>query len=710
MGRLRRLLAPLMLLLAPMLLVASGGTVIAAVEKGERWVAAWGTSQQIPEERNALKPEELEDATLRQIVRIQIGGQQLRVRFSNAYGTQPLVIGAATIAKSADNASSRLDPGTLKTLSFGGKASVMIPAGAEYWTDAVQLPVTAGTDLTISIYLPEAPTQQTGHPGSRATSYYLHGDLTAATELSGAETVDHWYQLAGIETVSAKASAVVVLGDSITDGSGVKPNTNLRWTDALQLRLRASRDLKEMAVLNAGLGGNRLLLDGLGPNALARFDRDVLSPPGVTHLIILEGVNDLGTLTRDAPVSVEEHAALVHRMIGAYRQMVARARSRGIKVIGATILPYGGSGYYHPDAQNEADRQAVNAWIRAPGNFDAVLDLDAAMRDPARPTHLLPAYDNGDGLHPSMAGYQAMADAVPLSLLGSKEKPRKPKPEPAPMIAFTFDDMPAHSALPPGQTRIGIANQTIAALKAGGVPAFGFLNGGFMEREPDSAPVLDAWRTAGFPLGNHGWSHANLDAISDDQFASEVARNEPLLQKLMGNQDWRWFRYPFLSEASADPARRARIRAHLGSRGYKVAPVTMDFSDWAYNDTYARCVAKGDTAAIAEMEKAFLAGAEANIIRYRAMSKALYGRDIPYVLLMHLGAFDAHMMPRLLEVYKRHGFRFVSLEEATRDPYYKAEVNPSLAPAPQGLEGEMRARNLPIPDGYKRPPLDTMCR
>lgn len=708
MGGLRRLLAPVVLLLA----LASGTAVIAASAKGERWVAAWATAQQIPEERNALKPEELKDATLRQIVRIQIGGKRLRFRFSNAFGTQPLTLGAATVAKSADNASSRVDPASLIALTFNGRKSAVIPAGAEYWTDPVDMPVAAGTDLALSIYLPDAPAQQTSHPGSRATSYYLHGDLTAAPELNGAKTVDHWYQIAGIETVSTKASAVVVIGDSITDGSGVKPNTNLRWTDALQLRLRASRDLKEMAVLNAGLGGNRLLLDGLGPNSLARFDRDVLTPPGVTHLIILEGVNDLGTLTRDAPATPEQHAALVEKMIGALRQMVSRARSRGIVAIGATILPYGGSGYYHPDAANEADRQAVNAWIRAPGNFDAVIDFDAVMRDPARPTHMLAAYDNGDGLHPSIAGYQAMADAVPLALLGSKERAsaRKPKPEPAPMIAFTFDDLPAHSALPPGVTRLEVADGVIKALKAADAPAMGFINGVATEREPASAPVLAKWRAAGFPLGNHGWSHANLDQLSDDQFLSELKRNEPLLQSLMGGQDWHWFRYPFLAEGGADPAKRARIRTLLAGQGYKVAPVTMDFSDWAYNDTYARCAAKGDAAAIAQMEAAWLAGAEANIVRYRAMSKALYGRDVPYVLLMHLGAFDAHMMPRLLDLYRRHGFRFVSLEEAMRDSVYKAEVNPALPPEPQGLEGLMNARNLSIPPGYARPALDSMCR
>ncbi|WP_320407148.1 SGNH/GDSL hydrolase family protein [Sphingomonas hengshuiensis] len=397
------------------MLAATGVALPASAQQTrERWVAAWATSQLVPNEANTLPPETLTDATLRQVVRVQIAGKRLRVRFSNAFGTAPLAIGAATIARSADLASPRIDPATLRVLRFGGKPSAMIPAGAEYWSDPVDLAVPAGADLTLSIHFPQAPAQQTSHPGSRATSYTVHGDQTAATDLPNAAKVDRWYQIGGIETVDARAAAVVVLGDSITDGYGVQPNTNARWTDALQTRLRAAG--MKLAVLNAGIGGGRLLNDGLGPNALARFDRDVLSPPGVTHLIVLEGVNDLGVLTREAPASPQAHAALVEGMIGAYRQMVARARAHGIKAIGATILPYGRSDYYHPDAQNEADRAAVNAWIRAPGNFDAVIDLDAAMRDPARPTFLRAEFDN-DGLHPSIAGYAAMAAAVPLAML-----------------------------------------------------------------------------------------------------------------------------------------------------------------------------------------------------------------------------------------------------------------------------------------------------
>jgi peptidoglycan/xylan/chitin deacetylase (PgdA/CDA1 family) len=336
------------------------------------------------------------------------------------------------------------------------------------------------------------------------------------------------------------------------------------------------------------------------------------------------------------------------------------------------------------------------------------------MRDPARPTHLLAAYDNGDGLHPSVAGYQAMAGAVPLELLGARGKAKKKaaKAPPAPMLAFTFDDMPAHSALPPGVTRVEVGNRIIAALKAAKAPAFGFINGAFSEREPDSVPVLAAWRKAGLPLGNHGWAHRNLGTISDEEFAEEVTKNEPMLQSLMGKSDWRWFRYPFLAEASNDPARRARIRKLLAARGYKVAPVTMSFSDWAYNEPYARCAARGDKAGIAQLREAWLAAVEADIERSRGQARALEGRDIPYVLLMHLGAFDAEMMPATLDIYKRHGFRFVSLDEAVRDSYYAADRDPWLPPAPQSLGERLAAGKLPPPPPVPEPrlALDSLCR
>ena len=400
------------------LLLALAAALASPVRAGapDGWTAAWTSAQMVPAGDQVVAEAWLADATLRQVVRVGLEGPRLRLRLSNAHGTAPLAIGAVTVARSADNRTARIERDAM-AVRFGGLASTVIPAGAEAWSDPVEFPIAAGTDLAVSIHLPDSPTPPTGHPGSRATTYFAHGDQTAAADLPGAQTAPRWLVLAGVEMYAPEARAVAVLGDSITDGFGVQPDTNLRWTDHLAARLRADPALGQVAVLNAGIGGNRLLLDGLGPNALARLERDVLSQPGVTHLIVLEGVNDLGMLTRDAPATPERHAALVAQATEALRQIVLRARARGIAAIGGTILPFGVSTYYHPPAETEADRQAINAWIRAPGHFDAVIDFAAALRDLDNPSRLNPAFDSGDGLHPSLEGYRAMAAAVPLELL-----------------------------------------------------------------------------------------------------------------------------------------------------------------------------------------------------------------------------------------------------------------------------------------------------
>jgi lysophospholipase L1-like esterase len=379
------------------------------------WVASWASAQQVPEPQNSLPAAALDDATLRQLVRLSIGGSRLRVRVSNLHGSEPLSIDAAAVALAADPAAPLL-AGEARRLRFGGLDRVVIPAGAEIVSDPVALALPPLSTLAVSLHFPKAPARQTGHPGSRATSYWLAGNQVAATDLTGANRVDHWYQLASVEVESPSGAAIVAFGDSITDGNGVQPNTNRRWTDFLAERLQASPATRHLAVVNLGLGGNRLLLDGLGPNALARFDHDVLGQPGARWVILLEGVNDLGTLTREGPVGADRHRALVDQMILAYRQMIQRARERGVKVIACTILPYGGSEYYHPGPESEADRQAVNAWIRTPGHADFVVDLDALMRDPHVPNRLRRDLDKGDGLHPSEAGYRAIAAAVPISL------------------------------------------------------------------------------------------------------------------------------------------------------------------------------------------------------------------------------------------------------------------------------------------------------
>lgn len=381
------------------------------------WVGSWAASQQIPEPANSLSPGDLHDVTIRQIFHLSMGGATLRVHLSNAFGTEPLHFVAVHIAHPLSVSSSTIDPASDRELSFAGSAEVTVPAGAEYISDPIKYPVAVLSNLAVTFYLAETSAGQTGHPGSRATSYYVHGDLVSAANLPEAQRVDHWYQIAGIDVLApANGASIVALGDSITDGHASTTNGNDRWTDVLAERLQTSSPTRNTGVLNEGIGGNRLLIDGLGPNALARFDRDVLAQAGVRWLIVFEGVNDLGGLARNGEVSPEEHALLVHRILGAYQQMIVRAHAHGIYVIGATITPYTGSDYYHPGPRSEADRQAINQWICAAGNFDAVIDFDKVVRDPQHVDRLLSAYDSGDHLHPSPAGYRAMGEAVPLSL------------------------------------------------------------------------------------------------------------------------------------------------------------------------------------------------------------------------------------------------------------------------------------------------------
>jgi lysophospholipase L1-like esterase len=339
------------------------------------------------------------------------------VHISNAFGTQPLHFTAVHVARPVSASSAEIKAGSDRALVFAGKTDVIVPAGAEYVSDPIDYSVEPVSNLAITLHLDEPPAIETGHPGSRSTSYYVHGDRVSAIDLPDAKRVEHWYNIAGIDVSEAtNGAAIVALGDSITDGHATTTNGNDRWTDVLAERLQFGAATRRLSVLNHGIGGNHLLTDGLGPNALARFDRDVLAQTGVQYVIVFEGVNDLGDLTRLAPVTPEAHAQLVERMIAAYQQMIVRAHANGIKAIGATITPFAGSSYYHPDASNENDRRAVNRWVRAAGHFDAVIDFDKVLRDPQQPDHLLPAYDCGDHLHPSVAGYRAMGEAVPLSL------------------------------------------------------------------------------------------------------------------------------------------------------------------------------------------------------------------------------------------------------------------------------------------------------
>jgi len=364
----------------------------------QRWVGSWAASQQVPTGTNALETNELQAATLRQIVHLSVGGERLRVRVSNTFGTAPLQLAAVHIATPKSPADSAVDPATDRALHFDGKTEVTIPAGAEYLSDPIAFHASAMSDLAITIRYTDAPAVQTSHPGSRSTSYLSHTAAVDTATIPDAKKFEHWFQISGVEVETAgSAAAVVTLGDSITDGHG-----------AMKLR--------GLAVLNQGLGGNRVLLDGQGPNALARFDRDVLAQPGVKYVIVFEGVNDLGMSTKDGEITPAEHDALVARMTGALQQMIDRAHTAGLKIYGATITPYQGFTFYHPTAANEADRQKINAWIRTAGHFDAVLDFDTMVADPTNPARLLPKFDSGDHIHPNAAAYHVIANSIPLSL------------------------------------------------------------------------------------------------------------------------------------------------------------------------------------------------------------------------------------------------------------------------------------------------------
>lgn len=399
--------------------VASGWSAEKAKKIEPHWVATWATSQVGPEpSQPQLTDEQLTDTTVRQIVHLSMGGATLRVQISNAFGTKPLKFDSVRVAKAKSPASSAIDGTTDHAVTFGGSSSVLVPTGAVYVSDAIAMTVDALSDLAISFHYADAPSVQTSHPGSRATSYLLHGEHSADAELVGAEKTVRWLGLAEVDvTADDDARTAIALGDSITDGHAATTDGNDRWTDELAKRVVADKKLKNVAVVNEGIGGNHLLTNGLGQSVLQRFDRDVLAVSGVKYVIVLEGINDLGGLGRRPDATQQDWDDLVKRMEGSLEQIVLRAHAHGILVYGCTIMADGGGQYYNPNAMANAARQQVNAWIMdhgAPGQFDGVFDMDKVTQDPANPLQLNPKYDSGDHLHPGPVGYKAMGDAIPL--------------------------------------------------------------------------------------------------------------------------------------------------------------------------------------------------------------------------------------------------------------------------------------------------------
>ncbi|GIG87085.1 SGNH hydrolase [Plantactinospora endophytica] len=390
----------------------------------ERWVASWTSMPQVAEPHN-LPPAPftrdalvLADSTLRQTVRVTLAGARVRLRLSNAFGGSPLPVTSATVALPADGRAgiSAIRPGSARPVTFSGRGSVRIPVGAHLVSDPVELAVAARSNVSVTLYLAEGQASHriTAHPGSRTTSHLLRGNHVGATALPGATPVEHWYFLSGLEVPAGPGGRVaVLLGDSLTDGRGSTTDGNDRWPDQLVDRLHGYAGTGDVAVANQAAGGNRVLDDGLGPSVLARLDRDVLAQSGVAWLVVFEGVNDIGT----ADATEAAQRAVTADLITAYDQIVTRAHAHGIRVYGGTLTPFGGNAEYDDRAGlREATRQAVNRWIRDGGRFDAVIDFDRAVRDPANPRHLLPVADTGDHLHLNPAGYRLLADAVPASL------------------------------------------------------------------------------------------------------------------------------------------------------------------------------------------------------------------------------------------------------------------------------------------------------
>ncbi|GGK86174.1 SGNH hydrolase [Sphaerisporangium melleum] len=388
------------------------------------WVSTWGAMPQLTEPDNMPPAPFAEDglvfadSTLRQTVRTSIGGRQTRLRFSNAFGGTALPITRIAVALPVGGRAGvgGIRPATSRPVTFHGRPGVVIPAGALAVSDPLDFELGPRSNVTVTVHLAEgqAGDAVTSHPGSRTTSYLVRGDHVDDADLPGAARTDHWYLLSGLEVWAGHTTAAaVIVGDSLTDGRGSTVNGNDRWPDRLADRLHARPGGGEVAIVNQAAGGNRVLDDGLGPNALSRLDRDVFAQSGVRWQVVFEGVNDIGT----AAASEAAQRKVAGDLIAAYDQMILRAHAQGIRIYGATLTPIGGNeSYDDPGGHREAARQAVNRWIRTSGRFDAVIDFDEAARDPADPRRLMPAYDVGDHLHLTPAGYRALADAVPLDL------------------------------------------------------------------------------------------------------------------------------------------------------------------------------------------------------------------------------------------------------------------------------------------------------
>ncbi len=391
-------------------LVCVAALAASQAQAAEHWIGSWGASPAMPMAAPSNNPARgtasFNTQTVTQVVRLSAGGARLRIRLSNEYGPKPLQLGAVRVALVA--ADGAVVAGSERTVSFSGAGSALIPAGAPMLSDPVALPTKALSHLRVSLYLPADSNGCTCHMTGQDLISIAPGDATKAPPPPAKGAGDYRAFLTEVDVESAAPIRPVIatFGDSITDGYRSTDGGDHRWPDRLAERLDAAK--KPFAVVNTAISGNRVLSEQLpifGQNALSRFDRDVLAVPGVTHVTLLEGVNDLG-MTKPTPGAAE--------LIAGYRQLIARAHAHGVKIIAATVLPYAGASYF--SAAGEAERQKINAWIRTSHEFDGVIDFDAAIRDPAKPDRMKADLQSGDWLHPNDAGYKVMGDAVDLKL------------------------------------------------------------------------------------------------------------------------------------------------------------------------------------------------------------------------------------------------------------------------------------------------------
>jgi lysophospholipase L1-like esterase len=394
-------------------------------EQYNAWIATWAASPEAADHDASEPLHNLENQTVRERVRVSVGGLQVRLRLSNEFGSSPLSVGSVTVA--APRGPARVEPTSIQAVTFGGRDSVTIPAGAPILSDPIDFRVTQGAEISISLYFPNRVGAVSWHSlALKRAVISSHGDHTRDEKIEGGTDSESSIAITGV-FVPAQPSQhlIVAFGDSIMDGDGSTVDADRNWPSDLIRRLKGAGAGSQLAVVNEGIAGNRLLSDGplpsLGQSAVARFDRDVLSLPGVTHIVLLEGLNDIGfpgAKLGEFPLANPVDVRSAEDVIGAYRQLIARAHIHGIKVIGATINPFEGvdmPGYY--SEAKEATRQAVNRWTKTSGEFDGVIDFDRVLRDPDHPSRLFSRFASPDHLHPNDAGYQAMADAIDLSLL-----------------------------------------------------------------------------------------------------------------------------------------------------------------------------------------------------------------------------------------------------------------------------------------------------